>query len=366
MVVWEEHHPIWSLVNGAWQRVRLVGLSFSDSMSSAYSQLLDATIAHLENLKGRGVSWVPVRRETLLSMGSAPLKGASQPRPLDVGRTVPPVISEATRPTVPSERSTASSPRDSVVPTAVRSEAALSRWSMAAVGKPSVSANSKSSSASVALPAPLSPEARASAMAELQAQVLGCSRCSHLVASRHSVVFGIGDIQSRILFVGEAPGVEEDLSGQPFVGPAGDLFSKILTAMGLSRDSVYIANLLKCRPDTPGEATGNRKPRPEEMASCFPWLDRQIDLVHPQVLVALGASAVQGLLGKGTAAITQLRGSWQNYRGIPLMPTYHPAYLLQNQALSEKRKVWEDMLQVLERAGYPITSKQRGFFLARD
>ena len=335
-------------------------------MSSAYSQLLDATIAHLENLKGRGISWVPVRRETLLSMESAPLKGAFQPRPLEVGKSVRTAILEAPRPSMTFESSTVPSARASVVPTAVRSEAALSRWSMAAVGKPVASSNSKSSSASVALPAPLSLEARASAMAELHAQVLGCSRCSHLAASRHSVVFGVGDIQSRILFVGEAPGIEEDLRGQPFVGPAGDLFSKILTAMGLSRDSVYITNLLKCRPDTPGEAAGNRKPRPEEMVSCFPWLDRQIDLVQPQVLVALGASAAQGLLGKGTAAITQLRGSWQNYRGIPLMPTYHPAYLLQNQALSEKRKVWEDMLQVLERASYPITSKQRAYFLTRD
>ena len=335
-------------------------------MSSAYSQLLDATIAHLENLKGRGISWVPVRRETLLSMGSAPLKGAFQPRPLEVGKSTRAAILAAPRSSMTFESSTVPSARASVVPTAVRSEAALSRWSMAAVGKPVASSNSKSSSASVALPASLSLEARVSAMAELQAQVLGCSRCSHLAASRHSVVFGVGDIQSRILFVGEAPGIEEDLRGQPFVGPAGDLFSKILTAMGLSRDSVYITNLLKCRPDTPGEAAGNRKPRPEEMVSCFPWLDRQIDLVQPQVLVALGASAAQGLLGKGTAAITQLRGSWQNYRGIPLMPTYHPAYLLQNQALSEKRKVWEDMLQVLERASYPITSKQRAYFLTRD
>ena len=180
------------------------------------------------------------------------------------------------------------------------------------------------------------------------------------------MVFGVGDIQAKILFVGEAPGVEDDLSGQPFVGPAGELLSKILTAMGLGRDSVFIANILKCRPDTPGDTAGNRKPRPEEVATCIPWLDRQIDLVQPSVLVALGASAVEGLLGKGTAGISQLRGSWQNYRGIPLMPTYHPAYLLRNQALSEKRKVWEDMLQVLERAGYPVSTKQRGFFLTKD
>jgi DNA polymerase len=180
------------------------------------------------------------------------------------------------------------------------------------------------------------------------------------------VVVGSGDCHAKILFVGEAPGVEEDLSGHPFVGPSGDLLSKILIAMGLGRESVFLSSILKCRPDTPGDVAGNRKPRPAEVSTCIPWLDRQIDLIQPQVLVALGASAAEGLLGKGTASITQLRGSWQSYRGIPLMPTYHPAYLLRNQALSEKRKVWEDMLQVLERAGYPISNKQRGFFLTRE
>jgi DNA polymerase len=203
-------------------------------------------------------------------------------------------------------------------------------------------------------------------MGQLQSQILACSRCSHLTASRHSVVFGVGDIHAKILFVGEAPGVEEDLSGQPFTGPAGELLTKILTAMGLGRDSVFITNIVKCRPDTPGDSVGNRKPRPDEVSKCLPWLERQIDLVQPRVLVALGASAVEGLLGKGTTGIAQLRGAWQNYRGIPLMPTYHPAYLLRNQALSEKRKVWEDMLQVLDRAGYPVSTKQRGFFLTKE
>jgi DNA polymerase len=203
-------------------------------------------------------------------------------------------------------------------------------------------------------------------MAELRSQILACCRCSHLAASRQSVVFGVGDIHAKILFVGEAPGVEEDLSGEPFAGPAGELLTKILTAMGLGRESVFITNLLKCRPDTPGNSKGNRKPKSDEVSTCIPWLERQIDLVQPRVVVALGASAVEGLLGKGTAGISQLRGSWQNYRGLPLMPTYHPAYLLRNLALSEKRKVWEDMLQVMERAGYPVSTKQRGFFLTKD
>ena len=130
--------------------------------------------------------------------------------------------------------------------------------------------------------------------------------------------------------------------------------------MGLTRSSVYIANILKCRPDTPVQRTGNRKPTPEEMQTCIPYLHEQIDLIGPKVIVALGGTAMEGLLGK--TGITKLRGQWHTYRGIPLMPSYHPAYLLRNQSPSEKRRVWEDMLQVMEKLGLPISQKQRGFF----
>ena len=130
--------------------------------------------------------------------------------------------------------------------------------------------------------------------------------------------------------------------------------------MGLRRDLVYIANILKCRPDTPGQAYGNRKPTPEEMQTCIPFLHEQIDLIRPKVLVALGGTAVEGLLGKA-AGIMKLRGNWQIYRGTPLMPTFHPAYLLRTPG--DKRKVWEDMLKVMERLGLPISEKQRNFFL---
>ena len=164
------------------------------------------------------------------------------------------------------------------------------------------------------------------------------------------------------MFVGEAPGADEDEQGEPFVGRAGELLTKIIQAMGWQRGGVYIANILKCRPDTPGQSSGNRKPTPEEMATCIPFLHEQIDLIRPKVLVALGATAVEGLLGK-TAGITKLRGNWRLYRGIPLMPTYHPSYLLHNQAVTEKRKVWEDMLAVMEKLGRPISEKQRNYFL---
>ena len=168
-------------------------------------------------------------------------------------------------------------------------------------------------------------------------------KCPHLASSRKNVVFGVGNIDAQLMFVGEAPGADEDEQGEPFVGRAGQLLTKIIQATGLQRGDVYIANILKCRPDTPGQSAGNRKPTPEEMATCIPYLHEQIDLIQPKVIVALGATAVEGLLGK-TVGITKLRGAWQTYRGMPLMPTYHPAYLLRNQAMSEKRKVWEDML----------------------
>jgi uracil-DNA glycosylase len=152
------------------------------------------------------------------------------------------------------------------------------------------------------------------------------------------------------------------VQGEPFVGRAGQLLTRIIVAMGLTRETVYIANILKCRPDTPGQAAGNRKPTPQEMNTCIPYLHEQIDLIRPKVIVALGATAVEGLLGK-TIGITRLRGNWKTYRGTPLMPTYHPAYLLRNQAPSEKRRVWEDMLQVMEKLGLTISEKQRNYFV---
>lgn len=208
----------------------------------------------------------------------------------------------------------------------------------------------------------LSLEAKTAAFADLRRRATACVRCPRLASSRRNVVFGVGDIGAQLMFVGEAPGADEDAQGEPFVGKAGQLLTKIIQAMKLTRDSVYIANILKCRPDTPGQRAGNRKPTPEEMQTCIPYLHEQIDLIRPKVIVALGATAVEGLLGK-TVGITRLRGHWQIYRGTPLMPTYHPAYLLRNQAPMEKRRVWEDMLQVMEKLGLPISEKQRNYFL---
>jgi DNA polymerase len=192
--------------------------------------------------------------------------------------------------------------------------------------------------------------------------VQACMKCAHLACSRTQTVFGVGNPDADLMFIGEAPGVDEDRQGEPFVGRAGQLLTKILKAMNFAREDVYIANILKCRPNTPPGSFGNRVPTPMEMQTCRPYLVEQIEVIQPKVLVALGAVAVEGLLGtRGT--MRELRGRWHAYNGIPLMITYHPAYLLRNQAPSEKRKVWEDMLQVLERLDRPITERQRNYFL---
>jgi uracil-DNA glycosylase len=213
-----------------------------------------------------------------------------------------------------------------------------------------------------------SPDSSQSKSAQLDAikgPILACMKCPNLVSSRTQVVFGVGNPDAEIMFVGEAPGADEDMVGEPFVGKAGQLLTKIIETMGLRRADVYIANVLKCRPDMPPGESGNRKPTPNEMATCKPYLIQQIEIIKPQVIVALGGTAVEGLLNIEKAGITKLRGNWREFHGIPVMPTYHPSYLLRNQALSEKRNIWEDMLAVLEKLGKPITEKQRGFFLPK-
>ncbi len=201
-------------------------------------------------------------------------------------------------------------------------------------------------------------------MAALRKRVLQCQLCPHLASSRTQVVFGVGTVHTELMFVGEAPGADEDRQGEPFVGRAGQLLTRIIETMGLSRETIYIGNVLKCRPDTPGQTSGNRKPRGEEMQTCLPYLRQQIEIIQPKVLVALGATAVEGLFGK-PMPIMKIRGTWQDFQGIPVMPTYHPAYLLRNQSLTEKRKVWEDMLKVMERLAMAISEKQRNYFLTK-
>lgn len=293
-------------------------------MADLSDQLLEATIRHVRGLKARGAKHVAVKPETLAALKKAtPVPGAKT----TAARTARP----STQPQAPIAQT---SPKRPIAPPA-----------------PAVSAG----------PVVTQKTSHWSPLAELRSRVIVCQKCPHLARSRKSVVFGVGDPKSPLMFVGEAPGADEDEQGEPFVGKAGQLLTKIIQAMEFSRDTVYIANILKCRPDTPGETAGNRKPTPEEMSTCLPYLLDQIEIIKPKVIVALGTTAVEGLLGK-TLGITKLRGHFKEFHGTPLMPTYHPAYLLRNQSMAIKREVWEDMLQVLEKLERPISEKMRRYF----
>lgn len=197
----------------------------------------------------------------------------------------------------------------------------------------------------------------------LREAVCVCRQCEHLAASRTQTVFGTGNPQADLMFVGEAPGADEDNQGEPFVGRAGELLTRIIGAMGLARGDVYIANVLKCRPDMEPGSPGNRPPTAVEMQRCLPYLRGQIAIIQPRVLVALGKTAMAGLTGRDEAMGT-MRGRWFTFENIPLLPTYHPSYLLRNGSNAEKRKVWEDMMLVMEKLGMPVSEKQRGFFLS--
>ena len=303
-------------------------------MSNSYHQLLDATIEHLRSLRTQGVRFVNLSPQSLAALRK------------------PAVVASPAL----ADRST-SRPSNSSLHQAEPARSRVFPVNPIAVPAADPAPVAVSSTA-------LAPEAKAAAMQELRERALVCVKCQNLASTRTNVVFGVGSIDAEVMFVGEAPGADEDQQGEPFVGAAGQLLTRIIQTMGLSRETVYIANILKCRPDTPGQTSGNRKPTAAEMQTCIPYLHSQIDLIRPKALVALGATAIEGLLG-AAGGISRLRGNWQTYRGIPLMPTFHPAYLLRNQALTEKRKVWEDMLKVMEKIGLPISEKQSGFFLPK-
>jgi len=184
-------------------------------------------------------------------------------------------------------------------------------------------------------------------LAALREELGDCHRC-RLGATRTKLVFGVGNSSARVVFVGEAPGGDEDQQGIPFVGEAGQLLTKIIQAMGFRRDEVYICNVLKCRPPQ------NRNPQADEIEQCHPFLLRQLRAIGPEVIVALGTFAAQTLL-RTKEPISRLRGVFHDYHGIPLMPTFHPAYLLRNAGM--KREVWEDMQKVMKRLGKELPVK---------
>jgi len=203
--------------------------------------------------------------------------------------------------------------------------------------------------------------------------VLNDSVCRARVFPGKQVVFGVGHLDAAVMFVGEAPGGDEEDQGEPFVGRAGQLLNKMIKAMGLERSQVYIGNILNWRPEMPrnpdGSQTGNRPPTTQEMAYCLPFIRAQIAIIRPRVLVALGKTAVDGLLGaESFKTMGAARGSWHSYAETPLRASYHPSYLLRQEGLTSasakkiKRDAWEDMLAVMERAELPISEKQRNYF----
>jgi DNA polymerase len=242
-------------------------------------EIIDETIKALEDLKRSGITHVEVSRETLEELG----KGVAGPLTPAGGRV-------------------SSAPRE--------------------VTRPTTDA--------------------AAELAPIEARAKVCVKCSELSRCRHSVVFGVGNPRAELMFVGEAPGADEDAQGEPFVGRAGQLLTKIITAMGLKRNEVYITNVLKCRPPQ------NRTPLPDEVTNCLPYLLSQIELIQPKVIVALGATAVRALLDV-QLGITKMRGHWYTFRDIPIMPTFHPAYLLRNPPV--KKEVWQDMQEVVKKLG---------------
>lgn len=185
------------------------------------------------------------------------------------------------------------------------------------------------------------PTDQPSTLPELRDFIGDCTRC-RLAGTRTNLVFGVGNPDADLMFIGEAPGRDEDLQGEPFVGRAGQLLTDIIKAMKMSRDDVYIANVIKCRPPE------NRNPEPDELESCRPFIRRQVELIRPKVIVTLGRFALQSLTEK-SYSISAVRGQWLEYNGTRVMPTYHPAYLLRNPAA--KREVWADMKNVMTALG---------------
>lgn len=270
----------------------------------------DQLAAYLESLRAAGVEWLPRRAEGVLAPVASP---------------------------------SASAPLSSSVPNALPAEEPMPKKSL-----PAAPANETAAQPETAAEPS---EGKLPALRLLAEEIRGCTRCPALASTRTQTVFADGNPDAEVCFIGEAPGADEDAQGLPFVGAAGQLLNKIIDAMGLRRDEVYICNILKCRPP------GNRTPLPDEAANCRGFLERQLDLVRPSFIVALGGCAATNLL-QTTTPLGKLRGRFHEYRGIPVLVTYHPAYLLPHRSPDKKKDVWEDMKMLLTRMGRPIPTRR--------
>ncbi len=287
----------------------------SDPSNLDPAELSRQLLRHLDSLKAAGIDWLPAG-------------GAAFPHPSPPAPQADPQPQVGTRPTPASEQ-----PAGSSGPSSAPLLPVLSQSSLVGV-EPGAAAET--------------PEARQRALAALAAQVAECTRCPHLAATRTQTVFGVGPLDPELCFIGEAPGATEDARGEPFVGEAGQLLNRIITAMGMRREDVFVCNILRCRPP------GNRLPNAEEATNCREYLDQTLDLVRPHHICCLGACAAQNLLGT-TQGIGRMRGRVFRYRNIPVVCTYHPAYLLRNP--DDKRAVWEDMKKLLTLMGRPVPAR---------
>jgi uracil-DNA glycosylase family 4 len=309
----------------------------SDALRDDLSELARLFATHAAWQRELGALELP--HEGALPVGRPLVEAASAPAP---STPPPPVAAPAPpTPTVPPAAPVAASARPTPAP--VVKPAAAPPVVRALFGEPAVAVAPPRISSGP----PLEGEARVSALTVIQDEVRGCTSC-RLGATRRNTVFARGTPFARLVFIGEGPGEQEDKQGLPFVGPAGQLLDKIISAMGLSPDDVYVANIVKCRPPN------NRVPEPDEMRTCTPFLVRQLDLVRPEVIVALGRTAV-GFLLDSKESMSRLRGKWHTYEGIPVLPTWHPAYLLRTP--EAKADTWADMKVVMARLGLPIPSR---------
>lgn len=321
--------------------------------------VLQAISEELARLKAEGEQAVPVSEEALAGLRAlvrarVPAPGASD-ESAGAGVSAPSARLAAAAPKAPGD----------FAPVQKRDEP-VSR-----LAPPPVIKLAAAAPAAAALPPPplvnLPPGDKAARYAALMEIATNHPVCVANLRPGKKAVLGAGSLDAKILFIGDAPGAEEEVTGEPFVGPAGQLLTKMIGAMGLKREQVYIGNIACWRPQMPTaagvEQSGDRPPSPEEMAFCLPFLRAAIDIVQPDLLVALGGTAAQGLMGGKFTKLGEVRGGWHEFAGKPLMVTYHPSYLLRNGSNKSKRMVWEDLLKVMERAGLPISDKQRGYFL---
>ena len=330
-----------------------------ETLSFAVHTLLQ----ELRQMKAEGMDCVSIPETTLETLRNQVAKYAAEAPPAPAPAAPPPQAPVASPVPLPSSPE----PTPPPVPTAT----APVPQTPAPIAQPTVSAPAPSpvrpsiiASGDLTPPVIELPDgSKQDRMDWLREKVLACPTCVANKNPGRQLAFGVGNLEADMLFVGEAPGEEEEKQGEPFVGPAGQKLNGMIKGMGLAREDVYIGNILKWRPRTES-GFGNRAPSPQEMDFCLPYLKAQIAIIEPKVIVALGNTAIQGLLGHDTSLkVGRIHGNWYEFEGIPLLPTFHPSYILHNETKRTKRMVWEDLLKVMERLGLQISEKQRGYFL---